>query len=366
MDLNLFQSHSHHLLSAFVSASFHSKSIQKSRRYSHSRHHTFVHQTSTSPSLLHTTRESISNASIHRNTSVTSSEELSLIDQIQQVSNLIHLRNTLRLSLGRFPSYVELCTASSEYNTEHEIQQVFYRGNQAVDQFWNVHQGLIEFWLRKSDLKQCTLEDARQHAAIALFRAAQKYEPHLGWKFSTYAKMWIRGAIWKAVSAHTFCFYAPQRVKNLAMRASSVSEKWYAKYGEMPSDLRLAKMLDVAEEELDASIACGRAYSLELCLEVRNTEWLSFSADSFEHEKEYESMELRDSVYTLLDCACLSERERHAIMLRFGLSDHVPHTLPQIGALMGVSKQRVDAIIRRALGKLRDSPTLQQWRRDSA
>jgi RNA polymerase primary sigma factor len=56
----------------------------------------------------------------------------------------------------------------------------------------------------------------------------------------------------------------------------------------------------------------------------------------------------------------LPEREATVVRLRFGLAGIAPHELAEIGAIIGVSKQRVEAILKQALATLRRSvePTL--------
>jgi RNA polymerase primary sigma factor len=49
----------------------------------------------------------------------------------------------------------------------------------------------------------------------------------------------------------------------------------------------------------------------------------------------------------------LSPREQDIIRMRFGLGDNVPHTLEEVGSVMGVSRERIRQLEKRALSKLR-------------
>jgi RNA polymerase primary sigma factor len=62
---------------------------------------------------------------------------------------------------------------------------------------------------------------------------------------------------------------------------------------------------------------------------------------------------------------CLSQRERHILELRYGLSDGRSRTLQEIGNVFGVTRERIRQIERRALRKLRHPARVKQLRKSS-
>lgn len=192
--------------------------------------------------------------------------------------------------------------------------------------------------------------DLIEEGNIGLIKAVSRFNPDLGFKFSTYSSWWIRQAIVRAISNHARTIRIPIHIFQLMSR--------YVKLEEQGKDLTIeekAEQLKVSKkkfrmiEQLVRNIrALDVANSLDTYMQLTLTE------DASEHTnpeqiilKQMEHEKLADLLERL------SERERLIIRIRYGFDDGEPHTLAETGKVVHVSRERVRQLEMRALRKLR-------------
>lgn len=207
--------------------------------------------------------------------------------------------------------------------------------------------------------------DLIQEGNAGLMKAAEKYDPALGFRFSTYATHWIKQSLSRAMMNQT---------RNIRIPAHMVSEinqmkkviAWYEKENnEEPTIEEIAEMLKKTVEEVqELQEILQNTVSLNAIVgDEEDTELGDFIADeeTITPYKSAETAMLRDSIYDLLDT--LSEREAAVIKMRFGLEGN-SMTLEEVGKELGVTKERIRQIEDKALKKLRNpirSATLKDY-----
>jgi len=195
---------------------------------------------------------------------------------------------------------------------------------------------------------------------LGLIQAAKKYDPFKEGhdvKFITYAVWWIRQAILHFLAENGTAFRLPQKQANTLYRLERVRTVLAERFGRNPTNGELSRELEISLEDVRVLRRASQA-SLSLNSHVDES-GDSELGDLLEQTIFPDSDEtvLRQSFAQALGDALdgLPEREREVLALRYGLGDDQPRTLREIGASMGLSRERVRQIESRALSRLRRS-----------
>lgn len=216
--------------------------------------------------------------------------------------------------------------------------------------------------------KSSELMDLIQEGNIGLSIAIDKFEPEMGYKFSTYATWWIRQAITRYISNSDEMIRIPVHMQDKFLRINANISK---KEAELQRELTHEEKKEIVIEELGKDGKTRDAEEYESLLLLKNCVWLDSpvsSDDDGESElgdfipdssgnvdDEAMASDLKNTIESSLN-ELLNEKEIYVIKRRFGLDGYNRATLEEIGQTLNVTRERVRQVECRAIWKMRHSP----------
>lgn len=196
--------------------------------------------------------------------------------------------------------------------------------------------------------------DLIQEDNIGLMRALEKFEASRGLKFITYAYWWVRQAIGRAIINQYRTVRVPNHIVERRQKLKSAEDRFWQLHGHAPTVQDLSADLGWEPDEID-----DLKTALQPILKLNQAaaddgQPLEDALPDEMQEKPEQLMATRQLQRLMASClASLTEREARILQLRYGFDSGRPHTLQEIGAIFGLSRERIRQIEQTALEKLR-------------
>jgi RNA polymerase primary sigma factor len=253
-----------------------------------------------------------------------------------------------------------LLTAAEEIQLAKRIE----RGDMvAKDRMINSNLRLVISVARKYQGQGLTLGDLIQEGMLGLIRASEKFDWRKGFKFSTYATLWIRQSIQRGLENSARTIRLPVHIGQRHRKINRVERELAVQLGREPTEEEIAAIVDLPVEEVIEIRRAARPVSSldqpvgedgETALGDLLTDDRSEPADEVAESASMQAVQRAVSQ--------LPERERNVVELRFGINGEAPTPLRETGRRLGLSAERVRQLEEQALATLARSGELDTLR----
>lgn len=269
--------------------------------------------------------------------------------------------------IGRVP----LLTAEEEISLSQQVQAMLAagddadpaiarRGQRAKERMIAANLRLVVTIAKRHQNQGLDLLDLIQEGSIGLSRAVEKFDPAMGYKFSTYAYWWIRQGITRALDNHSRTIRLPIHVSERLSRIRKASRELTRQLKRTPTQREIAEWMEISVEDLQSILHQSQPCT-SLDVHARGDDSCSLLMELIPDPKAIEPLEnvdrmiLHDKIVGLI--VHLEDREQQVLKFRYGLDGYQPRTLSEIGKDLHISRERVRQVEQMALHKLRKLST---------
>ncbi len=281
-------------------------------------------------------------------------EEIELARQVRIIFELEECSERLSESLGRRPNLSDLATDFG--CTEQQLKQRLQKARAAKRRMIRSNLRLVVSIAKRYLNRGVPFLDLIQEGALGLNRAAEKFDPDKGYKFSTYAYWWIRQGITRTIANDARTIRLPIHIVEKLNKLKKAHRELRKELQRTPTEAEVAAELDMTPDQLRVLQQVQRK-SLSLNHRVgkgEDTELMELLEDghSLSPESQISESMMRQEISDVLT-EVLTDREKEIIALRYGLTTGETHTLEEVGRIFQLSRERVRQIQTKAMRKLR-------------
>ena len=247
---------------------------------------------------------------------------------------------------------VDLITADEEV----ELAQLIKAGDQrALEKLTKANLRFVVSVAKQYQNQGLTLPDLINEGNLGLIKAAKRFDETRGFKFISYAVWWIRQSILQALAEQSRIVRLPLNKIGSINKINKMYAFLEQENERPPSAEEIAKKLDMTVNDVKESMKnSGRHVSMDAPLiegEDSNLYDVLNSGESPNPDKKLLHESLRIEINGALET--LTPREADVVKLYFGLGEHQPMTLEEIGETFDLTRERVRQIKEKAIRRLK-------------
>lgn len=251
-------------------------------------------------------------------------------------------------------------TALLTAEDEQELARSIAQGDvMARDRMVRANLRLVVNIARGYTGKGLGLQDLIEEGNLGLLRAVEGFDPDMGTRFSTYASYWIKQSIKRALINSAKTIRIPAYMVELLSKWRRATARLNEELGRTPTNEEVARVLGLPKKKLPIIRKAIRISNSTPQSDQSDSGWSlgemvmderlkAPDEEMLDHDILRHAMELLGN---------LEEREATVLKLRFGLGGTEPRTLKEIGAELGLTRERVRQIETEALRRLAEGLT---------
>jgi RNA polymerase primary sigma factor len=202
--------------------------------------------------------------------------------------------------------------------------------------------------------KGLSLQDLIEEGNLGLLRAVEGFDPAMGTRFSTYASYWIKQSIKRALINTGKTIRIPAYMVELLSKWRRATARLTEELDRSPTPEEVARVLGLPKKKLPIIKKAIKIYNAMPHTDQADAGWSLGDLVMDERQRSPDDTLVEsDSLRHIMEMLkTMDQREATVLKMRFGLEEHDPKTLKEIGEILGLTRERVRQIETEALRKM--------------
>ena len=202
--------------------------------------------------------------------------------------------------------------------------------------------------------KGLSFQDLIEEGNLGLLRAVEGFNPNMGTRFSTYASYWIKQSIKRALINCAKAIRIPAYMVEILSKWRKAAARLTDELGRTPTQDEIIHRLGIPRKKLPIIKKAIMIYNLTPQTDLGDSGWSLDETISDERTRtpDEETVDSDNLKFVMDQLEKMDPRESAVLKMRFGIGGIPPKTLKEVGAALGLTRERVRQIETDALARL--------------